>query len=181
VTDTWLFGRWSIQVITAIATLPLAALAAVAISNARRRHGVPPEWAWRSTVAEVAMVIGTLPWIWMILTPLPGAGELHLIPFEDLRNQIRVGPAFLIVQVGANLLVFAAFGAFAPIRWRIGVGRVVIVAAVAAALVEFLQCALHLGRVSSIDDVIVNAAGAGLAALCMRRWWRRGTVSLDTT
>jgi glycopeptide antibiotics resistance protein len=37
--------------------------------------------------------------------------------------------------------------------------------------VEVLQYVLDLGRVSSVDDVLVNAVGAVLAALCSRRWW----------
>ena len=31
---------------------------------------------------------------------------------------------------------------------------------------------LRLDRVSSIDDVLLNTAGAGLAALASRGWWR---------
>ncbi|MCF4123280.1 VanZ family protein [Antribacter sp. KLBMP9083] len=41
------------------------------------------------------------------------------------------------------------------------------------ALVEVLQYALDLGRVSSVDDVLLNTAGALLAAACSYRWWRR--------
>ncbi|MFS8499993.1 MAG: hypothetical protein FWJ70_17540, partial [Micromonosporaceae bacterium] len=38
--------------------------------------------------------------------------------------------------------------------------------------VEPLQYALVLGRVSSADDVLLNTAGAALAGLATRRWWR---------
>jgi hypothetical protein len=38
--------------------------------------------------------------------------------------------------------------------------------------VETLQYALALGRVSSIDDMLLNAAGAGVTGLVTRRWWR---------
>jgi glycopeptide antibiotics resistance protein len=38
-------------------------------------------------------------------------------------------------------------------------------------LVEAAQYVLRLDRVSS-DDVLVNAAGAALAELASRRWWR---------
>jgi hypothetical protein len=34
---------------------------------------------------------------------------------------------------------------------------------------------LQLDRVSSVDDVLVNAAGAVLAALASRPWWRTTT------
>jgi glycopeptide antibiotics resistance protein len=39
-------------------------------------------------------------------------------------------------------------------------------------MVETLQYVLRLDRVSSVDDVLVNTAGAVLAALASRRWWR---------
>jgi len=65
------------------------------------------------------------------------------------------------------------------VRWRLGDGRTGTVlwmvaagAASGSALVETLQWALDLGRVSSVDDVLLNTAGAVLAALATRRWWR---------
>ncbi len=42
---------------------------------------------------------------------------------------------------------------------------------VAAAGIEVLQWALAIRRVSSVDDVLVNTLGAGLAALLERPWW----------
>ena len=41
---------------------------------------------------------------------------------------------------------------------------------------ETLQYALALGRVSSVDDMLLDAAGAGLAGLTTRRWRRRLSV-----
>ncbi|HWG97872.1 MAG TPA: VanZ family protein [Pilimelia sp.] len=61
----------------------------------------------------------------------------------------------------------------APIRWPWGPARVAASAAAAAVGVEALQYLLDLGRVSSVDDVTLNALGAGLAALAARPWWRR--------
>jgi glycopeptide antibiotics resistance protein len=78
----------------------------------------------------------------------------------------------VVYQIVGNLLVFAAFGFLAPIRWQIRPLWVVAAAAAASTTVETLQWVLGLGRVSSVDDVLVNAAGAGLAALCSRRWRR---------
>jgi glycopeptide antibiotics resistance protein len=39
-------------------------------------------------------------------------------------------------------------------------------------LIELAQYVFRLDRVSSVDDVLINAAGAGLAALASRPWWR---------
>lgn len=77
------------------------------------------------------------------------------------------------VQVGGNLLVFASLGAMLPVRSAhlTSLARIAAVAAGASLTVEVLQYALRLGRVSSVDDVIVNTAGAVLAAAVTRRWW----------
>ncbi|MFC5925572.1 VanZ family protein [Micromonospora vulcania] len=44
-------------------------------------------------------------------------------------------------------------------------------------LVETLQYALDLGRISSVDDVLLNATGAALAGLLSRRWWARRSAA----
>lgn len=65
----------------------------------------------------------------------------------------------------------AAFGALAPIRFRALARPPVIIglAAAASPTVEVLRYALALGRMPSVDDVLLNAAGAGLADLVTRR------------
>jgi glycopeptide antibiotics resistance protein len=65
-------------------------------------------------------------------------------------------------------------GFFAPIRWPAlaGAGRLFGVGAAGSDLVELAQYALDLGRMSSVDDLLVNAFGAALASLPSRRWWR---------
>lgn len=72
------------------------------------------------------------------------------------------------VQIVGNLLVFAAFGAFAPLRWRLGLWQVLVLAALGSAAVEVLQYVLDLGRVSATDDVLINTLGAGLAHVAGR-------------
>jgi glycopeptide antibiotics resistance protein len=79
-----------------------------------------------------------------------------------------------VAQIGGNLLMFAAFGALAPLRLQ-ALARLPVIIGLAAAgslAVETLQYVLALGRVSSIDDMLLNAAGAGVAGLVTRRWWR---------
>lgn len=49
---------------------------------------------------------------------------------------------------------------------------VALVAAGLSVVVEGLQWVLQLGRVSSIDDVLINALGAAFASLLSVRWWR---------
>jgi glycopeptide antibiotics resistance protein len=118
-------------------------------------------------------VAGTAPWIWMILTPGVGVSGVSLVPFADLWATLHGPGQAAFVQVGGNLLVFAALGAMLPVRSArfASLARIATVAAGASLTVEVLQYALRLGRVSSVDDVIVNAVGAVLAALVTRRWW----------
>lgn len=127
----------------------------------------------RTAVADVAAVAGTVPWVWMILTPGAGQG-VRLVPLVDLADQItRMSPGAAFVQIVGNLLVFAALGATLPVRSArfASLTAVAAVAATASLTVEILQYVLRLGRVSSVDDVILNTAGAVLAALATRRWW----------
>ena len=96
------------------------------------------------------------------------------MPLRDLVTIFAHGPLTAAVQIVGNLLVLAALGFFAPIRFAAlaSVPRILALAAGCSVLVETAQYVLRLDRVSSVDDVLLNAAGAGLAALASRRWWR---------
>jgi len=147
--------------------LPLAGLVVWAL--ARRRRGTTS--AWRMSLAEVGMVYGTVPFVFVTMMPGSGAGivpgRVSLVPLRDL---LTMGPLGIV----GNLLVFAALGFFAPLRVAAlaSVPRILALAAGCAVLVEVAQYVLRLDRVSSVDDVLLNAAGAGVAALASRRWWR---------
>jgi glycopeptide antibiotics resistance protein len=160
--------RWIPVVVVSVAALPLAYAAVAALVRYRDRAPGGDRCVRRRTVAEVAMVAGTVPWVWMVLTPLPGRRELRLVPLADLADQVAGSPVTAFFQIGGNLLVFAAFGFFAPLRWPLTPAVVAGLAACASVAVEATQYLLHLGRVSSVDDVLLNAAGAGLAALAAR-------------
>ena len=100
----------------------------------------------------------------------PGAGvvpgRVSLVPLRDL---VTMGP----IGIGGNLLIFAALGFFSPIRFAAlaSFPRILALGAGCSALVEIAQYVLRLDRVSSVDDVLVNAAGAVLAGLASRHWW----------
>ncbi|MFG2641249.1 VanZ family protein [Streptomyces sp. NPDC048370] len=169
-------GRWhgcldtfNGVVLMTLVTLPLAVLVAWALARRRRAAGVPS--AWRMSLAEVGIVHGTVPFVWMTMMPGGGAGivpaRVSLVPLRDL---VTMGP----LGIGGNLLVFAALGFFAPIRFAAlaSVPRILALGAGCSVLVELAQYVLQLDRVSSVDDVLVNATGAVLAGLASRRWWR---------
>jgi glycopeptide antibiotics resistance protein len=148
--------------------LPVAALVVWALASRRIVTGTRRAWAWRRSLTEVAIVYGTVPWVWMTLMPgSPGSGGVSLVPLRDLATMGTLG------AVG-NLLVFAALGFFGPMRFTAltSVPRVLALGAACSLLIETAQYVLRLDRVSSVDDVLLNATGAGLAALLARHWWR---------
>ncbi|MDX8049783.1 VanZ family protein [Lentzea sp. BCCO 10_0798] len=159
-------------VIGAVLGIPVAVLVMLLLALHRKlkRHTHP----WRTALAEVGMVYGSLPWVWIIM--LPGAepgdtGELSLVPFADLIDLVEHRDAGQIV---GNMLVFAALGFFAPLRFAAlrSAWRVLAFAAACSAFLEIAQFVLRLDRVSSVDDVLLNAAGAALASFASRWWWR---------
>ncbi|MFI9510922.1 VanZ family protein [Nocardia sp. NPDC052566] len=162
------FERWSFVIGASVSAIPLAVLAAWLLTRARQRAGHPH--ATRTAVADVVMMVGTAPWIWMILTPTGGRGGVEFVPLRDL---FTLAPNEVLPQIGGNLLVFAALGAMLPVRSARFASpvRIVGLAAVASLTVETLQYVLHLGRVSSIDDVLVNSLGALVFSLLTHPWW----------
>ncbi|WP_099897665.1 VanZ family protein [Streptomyces sp. TLI_171] len=171
-------GRWhgcldtfNGVVFVGLATVPPALLVAAALAHRRRAAGVAG--AWRRSLAEVGMVHGTVPLVWLTMMPGGGAGtvpeRVSLVPFRDLETMGALG-------IAGNLVIFAAPAFFAPIRFAAlaTVPRVLALGAGCSVLVETAQYVLRLDRVSSVDDVLVNATGALLAGLASRRWWRSG-------
>ncbi|GLW57276.1 VanZ family protein [Kitasatospora phosalacinea] len=167
-------------VFLAAAALPVAVLAVWALARRRRAAGAEPGWARRSALAEVGAVYGTVPWVWMILLPGVDPGgprrRVNLVPLHDVAEIVAAGPpATAVAQIVGNMLVFAALGFLLPLRFAAlaSAWRVLALGAACSVLVEAAQYALRLDRVSSVDDVLLNAGGAALAALASRRWWRR--------
>jgi len=158
-----LVGTESGVVLVTVALLPLAVQAAISLARGRMARGTSPAAAWRRSVAEVGMAYGTLPGVWMTMLPGMRAGEVtgavSLVPLRDLATMSSF-------QVVGNLLIFAALGFLAPLRFSAlaSVLRVTVVAAALSALVETAQYVLRLDRVSSVDDILLNATGAGIAS-----------------
>lgn len=164
----WLTTFTGLALLT-ILLLPVAALVAWILG---RRRGT------RRALAEVAIVWWTTPLLWMTMLPNSGAGivpgKVSLVPFRDLVTMS-------VPQIVGNLAIFAALGFFAPIRFAelASLRRILLLAAACSITVEVLQYVLELDRVSSVDDVLLNTVGAGLAALASYRWWLRPTFRGD--
>ena len=165
--------RWLSVVAVVVGGLPIGWFVGRRLVRRAVARGLPPSVARRDALAEVGMVGGTFPWLCVVLTPLPAAGAVRLLPVVDLAQVLNGHPLTGFFQIVGNLLVFAAFGLLAPVRWRGGPVAVTAGVAAASTTVETLQHVLALGRVSSIDDVLLNTAGAGLAVLLGRHLRRR--------
>lgn len=165
--DAW-FATVGGVVITAIVALPLLPLAAGVLARIRRALGMSPRHAWRSSALDVGLLYGVGVPIW--LTMLPGGNrEISLVPFRDMATL----PPYEIV---GNMLLLAAVGALVPLRFRAlaSVPRATLVAMALSCAIETCQYVLPIGRVASVDDVILNTAGAAVAALGSWMWWRPG-------
>jgi hypothetical protein len=163
--------QWGAPVVVGIVAIPFAVLLMWWLARHRRRAGVPAPWAARSAFAEVFMVVGTVPWLWLLLSPGPSPG-VNLILFHDLMQQLQRGLTYATLQIGGNLLVFAALGFCLPIRFKVGPEVSLLVGTVASAAIEITQYKLNIGRYASIDDVLVNATGAYVAGWLAWPWWR---------
>jgi len=165
--------NWGHVVLATGLTLPLAVATAVGLTVWRTRRGVPVAEARRRSISEIGLLVGTVPWLWMGLSPRPATRAVELTPLSDLVDQITADPYRAGVQIVANLLVFFSLGFFLPIRTVAGAGlaRLFALGAAGSALLETLQYVLDLGRVSAVDDVLLNALGALLGGLASRRWW----------
>lgn len=167
--------NWGRVTVLFLISVPMAGAFAWVWARLRARRGAPARDAW----AEAMMIAGTAPWLGPLFAPSPNPlsnRRVFLVPFIDLVQQIGQGPRFIVIQVFGNLAVFAALGFFMPIRYRIGLVRVAAIAACASAFVEIMQYVADLRRISSIDDVLINTAGAVLAALACRWWSSRNRV-----
>jgi glycopeptide antibiotics resistance protein len=126
----------------------------------------------REALAEVGFFVVTLPFLGMLFTPQRAPRSVDLVPLHDLPSWFSGDPGTAIAQLVGNLLVLAGVGLL-PMRFvaLASMPRVLGLAVASAVLIETLQWVLAIGRVSSIDDVIVNTVGALLVAALIRRWW----------
>lgn len=159
-----------------VALLPVALLAVSMLVRRRRLAGTPSSRAWRLSIAETGLVYLTLPAVWLTMLPGSQAGQVRhrasLVPLRDLATMSTF-------QVVGNLLLLAALGLLVPVRFAnlASIPRVLMVAATCSALIEATQYLLPLDRVASVDDILLNATGAGLAALASRPWWQADQTS----
>lgn len=177
------WAHWHTVLITTAALVPVTLLIVAGLVRHRMRAGVPRDRAWRWSLAEGAMVLGTLPWVWMTMTPQqvpPDTTLVYLVPLSDLGQQFTMPLPWVVAQIGGNLLVFFALGAGAPVRFAAlaSPARLLLLGAACSLVIEVSQLLFVTNRVFSIDDVLVNAVGCLLGGLATRPWWARTRVAV---
>lgn len=167
---------WSALVPAASFYLVLTIAAAVfAVVLRSRRFTVVP--ALFVSVADAVLLYAVLLVGFLVAAPQPASDRplVRLVPGADLGVALQASPGDLLpwLQLVGNLLLLAPFGALCPVRfaWFGGWGRLGAAMLMITCGIEFLQCTVLTGRVVSADDVLLNFAGAVLAALLTRPWW----------
>ena len=156
--------------------LTLGAAAAILVAAAERisdgrfpRWRLQPRFFWVD-VSLAASLAGI-----MTLTLNPKnevAGNTHIqpVPFSDIVDAVTsLGDTTLLVAAVANLLLFMPFGAALYMR-GLSLKSTALTGFALTAAVEGAQLLLVSGRTTSVDDLMLNTAGAALGHALLRRW-----------
>ncbi|GAB3578120.1 VanZ family protein [Amycolatopsis endophytica] len=168
-----LLSSFGILLPVAVIVLPFALFTWRLLVQRRRR--TRPTWIAASTAGiDVGAVL--LAALVLALTMIPVAGghtsSLHLVPGSDIVTEFADDGA--LWQIAGNLVLLAPLGALVPLRvTRLhSVARVAWAAFVASGAIELTQFVLHVGRVTSTDDVLLNTLGAAAGATLSCGWKR---------
>ncbi|WP_083936291.1 VanZ family protein [Nocardiopsis ganjiahuensis] len=152
---------------------PIAVLVAIGLFLLHRRNTRKwPQAVFNSTVDTLALGVLTLIAVVTLVNP-GGGGGVELVPFADLTASgwSRTGA----YQNGGNIAMFLPLGVLLPftLGGRLaGFPRVLAASGAVSVTVEILQYVLGTGRITSVDDVILNCTGAVLGSLLTWPWWR---------
>jgi glycopeptide antibiotics resistance protein len=127
----------------------------------------------RSPASLVALVASVLVVLALTLVPQDAAeADVELVPLSEIVDALTPPFELLLVETVLNVLLFAPFGAVLAVR-GVSVGRTVLAAAALSAAVELAQLLLVAGRTTSVDDVLLNTAGAWLGHAVLSAWAAR--------
>jgi hypothetical protein len=163
---------------------PMCVLVAWAVHRCRGVSAATGARARRRALGDGLLLASVLPFALATLSHGYGSSRaLSLMPLGELSSSFGSAEVALssvtLLNTGGNAILLAGFGALLPLRSRslAGLPRVAACAAALSLAVEAVQYAMALGRVSSVDDILLNTAGAVAGALVTRHRWRRRPAS----
>ncbi|WP_410608512.1 VanZ family protein [Amycolatopsis sp. lyj-109] len=163
---------WGMIPISAIA-LPYALLGWPLLASRRRRR-MAARRASATAAVDCAVFLVAFLVFCLVTMPVGDSADstLDLVPGADVAAALSSDGS--LWQVIGNVLLLCPLGALLPLRVRRlrALPRIALAALIASVLVEGTQYLIHTGRVTSADDVLLNAAGATLGAALSRRGWR---------
>jgi glycopeptide antibiotics resistance protein len=127
----------------------------------------------RFAAANVALVASVVAVLSLTLAPGYAADEdLELVPFGEIADALTPPFEPLLAEVVLNVLLFVPLGAALALR-KVSVGRTVLAAVALSATVELAQLLVVSGRTTSVDDVLLNTAGAWIGHAGLSSWRTR--------
>ncbi|MET9483285.1 VanZ family protein [Streptomyces sp. NPDC006638] len=144
-----------------------------------RGVGEPKNKGARNALLNGLILASVLPFLYVTLSHGYGTRKaVVLVPFKEIfvsfsSSQVAFSDVTLL-NLGGNAALLSLFGALIPMRSKrfAGTGRVAALAGLLSVSIEIAQYLLSVGRISSVDDVLLNTGGAVVGALLTRRWWR---------
>lgn len=93
--------------------------------------------------------------------------NLNAIPFYWIWEPLMKQEAFSLAHVILNVFLFVPLGIFLPlIRKQLGFREIFLCSFITTLLIELLQP--FFGRITDIDDIILNVTGAILGFICYK-------------
>jgi len=109
----------------------------------------------------------------LTLTPLGGDNVVYVTDLDEtidaLRRSDKQFLLDLLLEAGANILLFLPFGAALALR-GFSIGKTAVYGFVFSAAVESAQFLFISGRTTSVDDVLLNSLGAALGQALMSHY-----------
>lgn len=92
---------------------------------------------------------------------------INLVPFKiiirDIKSLINGDYLIFLINIVGNILLFIPIGILMPMLWKIKDRYVILIGFLISLSIEITQ--LYLGRVTDIDDLILNTSGVIIGLL----------------
>lgn len=126
-----------------------------------------PRWVFQACLLIYVVAVA-----WVTLRPRTSSFQpsAEWIPLSNIIDVLREGRSVSYADAGqllGNIALFLPFGWLVPMLWRRlrSFWTIVVLAAATSLAIEVSQWLFIFGRQSSVDDVILNTAGAFVGAV----------------